>query len=276
MGREEYTTERLTAPIRLKSASSCLGGWVEADSDSVPWIADAYRRRVLAMPRSRFLLALPMLLSLLVLACGGSSPAEPAAADTPSATPIPTWTLVPPTVTSTPPPTATPLPNLSSGDAIIVGGVVRTRVEPTTQSKQAGSLADLSTVTIANQRTGRELAARCADLAELDAGVGFGVVPARRWLLRLWPHSSSSWLTASGRPWRRCRTVRRSGSTSNISTQTARAMVGQDAVFTAGISSGAGQFPTPARQLRDRAGRPVVRRAHDGLAGGLRRAPGHV
>src|SRR5690606_2171683 len=76
--------------------------------------------------------------------------------ETPSPTPIPTWTLVPATPTQTPLPTATPLPELSTGQAIIVGGDVRTRAEPSTQAEVVRELEDLSVITVVDRVQGED------------------------------------------------------------------------------------------------------------------------
>jgi lipoprotein-anchoring transpeptidase ErfK/SrfK len=145
-------------------------------------------------------------------------------------------------------PTSTPLPTLSAGDAIIVGGVVRTRVEPSTQSAQAGSIADLSTVTVVNR------------------------VQGENWLLgqQTWLSTTPGWATE----WFQLQDgsfvygpfvfILAEGEASplapvpegvekwidvDVSEQTARAMVGDQPVFTAPISSGEPRFPTPTGSL---------------------------
>ncbi len=198
------------------------------------------------MRRRRFLSLIPAgIFSAFILACtDNSEPPEPTATDTPTVTPIPTWTLVPATPTPTPLPTATPLPDLSPGSAIIVGGVVRTRVEPTTQSEQAGSIPDLSTVTITSRLQGEN------------------------WLLgdQTWLSTTPSWaaewfqLSDGSYIYGPFVFILADGETSplepvadgvekwidvNLSTQTARAMVGDQPRFTAAVSSGGPDFPTP-------------------------------
>ena len=197
------------------------------------------------MPRLLLLCPLPLVVVLaLSLACSGSDQPAPAATETASATPVPTWTLVPPTVTATPPPTATPLPELSAGNAIIVGGVVRTRVEPSTQAEQAGSLADLEQVTIANRVQGENwllgqqtwlstTPAWATEWFQLEDGsyvygpFVFILGEGERSPLAPVPEGLEKWIDV------------------DISEQTARAMVGEDTVFTAPISSGEARFPTP-------------------------------
>jgi lipoprotein-anchoring transpeptidase ErfK/SrfK len=166
----------------------------------------------------------------------------------PSATPIPTWTLVPPTATATPLPTATPPPELSSGSAIIVGGAVRTRVEPATTSEQAGELQDLDTVTIVNRVQGENWLLGEQDWVsttppwasewfQLEDGSyvygPFVFVLGEGEISPLAPAAGGveKWIDV------------------DISEQTARAMVGEDVRFTAAISSGEAQFPTPQGSL---------------------------
>jgi lipoprotein-anchoring transpeptidase ErfK/SrfK len=187
--------------------------------------------------------------SMFLVACSGeSTPAAPAATETPSPSPIPTWTLVPPTPSATPPATATPLPDLSAGDAVIAGGVVYTRAEPSTQSAQVGSIAELAPVRVANR------------------------VQGENWLLgqQTWLSTTPAWATE----WFQLEDgsyvygpfvfILREGETSplapvpegaekwidvDVSEQTARAMVGDQAVFTAPISSGEPRFATPMGSL---------------------------
>lgn len=207
------------------------------------------RRRILkglSMPRRLrlFPLLLPLLVVPFVIGCGSSAPPAPTSTGTPSPTPIPTWTLVPPTVTPTPLPTATPLPNLAPGDAIVVGGVVRTRAQPTTSSSQVGTLSDLQQVTIVKR------------------------VQGENWLLgdQKWLSTTPSWasewfqLSDGSYVYGPFVFILADGETSplapvpagdekwidvNLTTQTASAMVGNHAVFTAAVSSGDPQFPTP-------------------------------
>ena len=203
------------------------------------------------MPRLWSLLLLPLLvLSAGVFACSdnASTPPEPTATEVPSATPIPTWTLVPPTATATPLPTATPPPELSSGSAIIVGGAVRTRVEPATTSGQAGELQDLDTVTIVDRVQGENWLLGEQDWVsttppwasewfQLEDGsyvygpfvfvLGEGEISP----LAPAPGGVEKWIDV------------------DISEQTARAMVGDEVRFTAAISSGEAQFPTPQGSL---------------------------
>src|SRR5690606_26902096 len=140
-------------------------------------------------------------------------------------------------------------PELLPGDAIIVGGVVRTRVEPSTQSEQAGSLADLERVTIVERVQGENwlLGSQtwlsstppwASEWFKLDNGtyvygpfvfiLGEGEVSP----LAPVPEGVEKWIDV------------------DISEQVARAMVGDQAVFTAPISSGEPRFPTPMGSMR--------------------------
>lgn len=202
------------------------------------------------MPRFRLLTLLPpVLLSTLLLACSDPGPPPtPTATETATQTPIPTWTLVPPTPTGTPLPTPTPLPSLSAGDALIVGGVVRTRVEPSTLAEQAGSLSDLDTVTVVNRVQGENWL-----LGEQD------------WLTTT-PGWASEWfqLADGSYVYGPFIFILGEGETSplapvpegvekwidvDISEQTAKAMVGDEVRFEAKISSGEAKFPTPQGSL---------------------------
>jgi lipoprotein-anchoring transpeptidase ErfK/SrfK len=121
---------------------------------------------------------------------------------------------------------------------------VRTRVEPSTQAEQAGSIADLTTVTLGQR------------------------VEGENWLLgtQTWLTSTPSWaaewfqLNDGSYVYGPFVFVLADGETSplapvpegvekwidvNLTTQTARAMVGDEARFTAAVSSGDPQFPTP-------------------------------
>lgn len=197
------------------------------------------------MPRLRFLAFVPpLLLSVLFLACSNPAPSEPTPTETPSPTPIPTWTLVPPTATPTPLPTATPLPDLSVGEAIIVGGVVRTRVEPTTQSEQAGEIGDLETVTVANRVQGENWLLGRQDWVTTTPGWasewfqledGSYVYGSFIFILREGEISPLASIPEGVEKWIDV----------DISEQTAKAMVGDEVRFTAPISSGEAQFPTP-------------------------------
>src|SRR5262245_54131220 len=93
-------------------------------------------------------------LALFAAACGlsGGPTATPTATlvpDTP--TPRPTAT---PRPSPTPPPSPTPVPQLKAGDAIVVGGELRTRSAPTSQSAEAGTLANLAAVEIKKRVAG--------------------------------------------------------------------------------------------------------------------------
>ena len=86
----------------------------------------------------RSVLWLPLALSLAACSTGSSTP--------PTATPAPSDTPAPPTATAFP--TFTPTPVISEGQAIVVGGDLRVRSAPTTQSEVIGTLKDRAPVTI--------------------------------------------------------------------------------------------------------------------------------
>jgi lipoprotein-anchoring transpeptidase ErfK/SrfK len=178
------------------------------------------------------------------LACAVSTP-PPAPTATATAVPTPE----PPTPTSTPPPTQTPVPSptptpeLQPGQAIIVGGEVRTRSEPTSRSPQAGFRRDLEVVETVGLVTGENW-----------------LVGSQTWVSVV-PDWTDEWfeLADSSYVYGAFVFVLLEGEVSpladpgdrekwidvDISEQVARAMVGEEAVFTAAISSGAKPFETP-------------------------------
>lgn len=192
-------------------------------------------RRVLG-----FALLLAALLPNLVLAQACYfGPAEP----TPTPTPIPTDipTPVPPTLT--PEASPTPVPQLQAGEAIVVGGEVRTRPEPSTHNVPVGTLSDQEPVRVA------------------------AVVQGENWLVgeQTWvatsPPWASEWLRLEDGSYVYGAFVFRlqEGETSplldfggeekwidvSLSQQTARAMVGDQPVHVAGVTTGAPGFETP-------------------------------
>jgi lipoprotein-anchoring transpeptidase ErfK/SrfK len=181
----------------------------------------------------------------LTLACGafsaGSEPTATATAVPPTATPTATLTPAP---TATREPSPTPVPQLQPGDAIIVGGTVRKRSEPSSRSSQLGLLGDQEKVEIAATVQGENW-----------------LVGAQTWVLSV-PPWASEWLQLADGSfvYGAFVFVLRDGETSpiapvpegvekwidvDLSEQEARAMIGGEAVFVAPISSGAPPFPTP-------------------------------
>lgn len=167
-------------------------------------------------------------------ASGGAAPtpAPPTPTDTPLIIPSPTAL-----------PTSTPTPQLGAYSAIVVGGDLRTRGAPSTQGPVVSTLKDEQPVQIA------------------------AVVQGENWLVgtQTWVSTSPEW----ARTWFKLADgtyvyapfifVLAPGETSplidpggaekwidvNVTTQTASAMIGGRAVFTAPVSSGQAAFPSP-------------------------------
>jgi lipoprotein-anchoring transpeptidase ErfK/SrfK len=121
---------------------------------------------------------------------------------------------------------------------------VRTRVEPSTQAEQAGSIADLTTVTLGQRVEGENwllgtqtwltsTPSWAAEWFQLNDGsyvygpFVFVLADGETSPLAPVPEGAEKWIDV------------------NLTTQTARAMVGDEARFTAAVSSGDPQFPTP-------------------------------
>ena len=187
-------------------------------------------------------LALPLATLIVNLGLGQAcylGPAHPTSTPTPVPTQIPT--PVPPTLT--PEPSLTPVPQLQAGSAIVVGGEVRTRPDPSTRNIPIGALPDQEPVRIA------------------------AVVQGENWLVgeQTWvsvsPPWASEWLQIEDGSYVYGAFVfqLREGEASplldfggeekwidvNLSEQTARAMVGERAVHVAAATSGAPGFETP-------------------------------
>ena len=182
------------------------------------------------------LLALGLALGGIGASCGGGTASETATLE-PSATPTP----APPT--QTPFPTFTPTPVLSPGNAIVVGGDLRVRNGPSSRAEEVKTLKDREPVII-------------------DAAV-----EGENWLVgtQTWVPSVPGWT----RTWFRLTDgtfvyaafvfVLQPGEESpltealgqekwvdvNVSTQTATAMIGDRAIYVAGVSTGSPQFPSP-------------------------------
>ena len=174
---------------------------------------------------------------LLAAGCAGDS--------TPEATPVPT---APPTATAAPPtptpfPTFTPTPELGAGQAIVVGGDLRVRSAPTTASEQLGELEDATFITIDSAVQGENWLVgtqtwvptippwtttwyRLTDGTFVYAGFVFILQPGEASPLADYG-AEEKWIDV------------------NVSTQTASAMVGDRAVYTAPVSTGSPEFPTP-------------------------------
>jgi len=162
---------------------------------------------------------------------------------TPTPTMVPTQIPTPAPPTLTPEPSLTPAPQLQAGSAIVVGGEVRTRPEPSTRNIPIGSLPDQEPVRIA------------------------AVVQGENWLVgeQTWvstsPPWASEWLQLEDSSYVYGAFVFQllEGETSplldfggeekwidvNLSEQTVRAMVGERAVHVAAATTGAPGFETP-------------------------------
>jgi hypothetical protein len=201
------------------------------------------RRRALPLPstmRRRLarlaLLAWPVLAVAAGAACRGGDA-------TPTPTPVPssTATLIPPS--ATPFPTFTPTPTLGAGNAIVVGGELRTRGAPDTRGPVVATLRDLQPVQIDGSAQGEDW-----------------LVGAQTWVPSP-PPWTRTWyrLTDGTFVYEAFVFVLQPGETSplvdpggeekwidvNVTAQTASAMVGDRAIFTARVSSGSPQFPSP-------------------------------
>lgn len=161
----------------------------------------------------------------------------------PTATPTPTPTRTPAPATSTPAPAATATPQITVGAAIVVGGDVRVRKAPTTQSEELATLPDLAPVTIAQAVRGENWLVgtqrwvpsvpdwtttwyQLADGTYIYAAFLFILQPGELSPLTD-PAGAEKWIDV------------------NVSTQTASAMIGDRAIYTAPVSSGSPQFPSP-------------------------------
>ena len=166
-------------------------------------------------------------------------PAHP----TPTPTPVPTDvpTPVPPTVA--PEPSPTPVPQLQAGSAIVVGGEVRTRPEPSTRNVPIGTLADQEPVRIVALVQGEnwlvgeqtwvsESPPWASEWLQLDDGsYVYGA-----FVFQLLEGETSPLLDFGGEEkWIDI----------NLSEQTVRAMVGEQVVHVAAASTGAPGFETP-------------------------------
>ena len=185
--------------------------------------------------RTRSLALLAVALVMTAACSGGSSgpPTEPPASSTasprrPSATAFPTFT---------------PTPTLLAGSEIVVGGDLRTRAAPTTQSAVVTTLHDLQTVQIARAVQGENW-----------------LVGTQTWLSTI-PGWTSTWYQLQDNSYVYAAFVflLQPGEVSpladahgqekwvdvNLTTQTATAMIGGQAVYTGLVSTGAPDFPSP-------------------------------
>ena len=184
----------------------------------------------------RLLPIIAMCLTAATVACSSSDPS-------PTTTPTSTETHTPGPPTATSFPTFTPTPEVTANRAVVVGGDLRVRKEPSTKSEELGKLMDHETVII--------------DTA----------VPGENWLVgsQTWVTTAPDWTTT----WFRLTDgsyvyaafifILQDGEANplldaagqekwidvNVTAQEARAMVGNTPVFTARVSTGSPQFPSP-------------------------------
>lgn len=177
------------------------------------------------------------MLALLAAACSTASAPEitmtPGASDTPSPGPP----------TRTPFPTFTATPALGAGTQIVVGGDLRVRSGPSTRDKEVKTIKDLAPV-------------------QIDAAV-----QGENWLVgsQTWVTSVPDWTTTWFRltdgtyvyaafvfilqPGEASPLANYGGAEKwvdvDVTTQTATAMAGDRAVYTAPVSTGSAQFPSP-------------------------------
>jgi lipoprotein-anchoring transpeptidase ErfK/SrfK len=174
-------------------------------------------------------------------------------------TPLPSETSTRSAPTLTPVPTLTPIPELGPGAAIVVGGDLRVRSAPNTQSEIVGTLKDLQPVTIAEAVQGENV-----------------LVGAQTWVSSP-PPWTRTWyrLTDGTFVYSAFIFILQPGETSpltdgggaerwidvNVTTQTASAMIGDRAVYTAAVSTGSPQFPSPlgSHRIEDDGRLPVER-----------------
>jgi lipoprotein-anchoring transpeptidase ErfK/SrfK len=194
-------------------------------------------------------------LALLAAACDGATDESPLRTPKAEPTSLPALVITrpPPTPTQTPAPTITPLPSptptatppaLVANDAIVIGGEVRTRTQPSTTSEQAGTLPDKAKVQIAQRVQGENWLVgtqtwsmvvpswarewfKLSDGSFVYGAFVFILQPGEVSPTAPVPQGVEKWVDV------------------DIARQTARAMVGDKAVFTAPISSGAPPFDTP-------------------------------
>jgi lipoprotein-anchoring transpeptidase ErfK/SrfK len=188
------------------------------------------------MTRHRIASTTCAVLAIMLIACSaGGSGATP--------TPEPSATNSPAPATSTPAPPPTSTPEINVGAAVVVGGDVRVRAAPTTQSEAVATLADLTPVTIARAVQGENWLVggqtwvptvpdwtttwyELSDGTYIYAAFLFVLQPGQASPLTD-PNGAEKWVDV------------------NVTTQTASAMIGDTAIYTAPVSSGSPQFPSP-------------------------------
>jgi lipoprotein-anchoring transpeptidase ErfK/SrfK len=183
--------------------------------------------------------ALTVALLVLALAAAACSPGGAA----PTATPGASQTATAAPATKTPFPTFTPTPVLGAGNAIVVGGDLRVRATPSTQAPVVKTLNDRTPVTLDGAVEGENW-----------------LVGAQTWLTTI-PDWTRTWYRLTDgsfvyaafvfilQPGEQSPLVDARGQEKwvdvNVTAQTAAAMVGGQAVYTAAVSTGSPQFPSP-------------------------------
>jgi lipoprotein-anchoring transpeptidase ErfK/SrfK len=191
-------------------------------------------------------------------ACSGD------AAPSPTATPLPSETAAPPTATALP--TFTPTPVVSPGQAIVVGGDLRVRSAPDTQSQVVKTLEDRSSITIAEAVQGENWlvgtqtwVASPPDWTRTWFRLDDGTFVYAAFVFILQPNEESPLTDSLGAE--RWIDV-------NVTNQTASAMIGDRPIYTAPVSTGSPSFPSPLGSHRiEPDGRLAVERMTAAQAG---------
>jgi lipoprotein-anchoring transpeptidase ErfK/SrfK len=181
--------------------------------------------------------------AIALVACASPAGAPTADELTSAAATAATTATPPPAPTKSPFPTFTPTPALTAGSQIVVGGELRARSAPNTQAPVVRTLPDLAPVQIDTAVQGENV-----------------VVGGQRWLSS-YPSWGPTWfrLTDGTFVYSAFIFMLQPGEASplldpqgkekwvdvNVSTQRATAMVGDTPVYTALVSTGSPDFPTP-------------------------------
>lgn len=198
-------------------------------------------------------------LAALATACSGGGPS-------PTSTPSPSDTATFAPATATQFPTFTPTPVLGAGTQIVVGGDLRVRSAPSTSAPPLKTLKDMTPI-------------------QIDAAVqGENVLVGAQTWVPVAPDWTRTWfrLTDGTFVYSAFVFIQQPGEESpladakgqerwvdvNVTTQTATAMIGARAVYTAPVSTGAPDFPSPLGSHRiEKDGRLAVERMTASQAG---------
>lgn len=209
-----------------------------------------------------------ILATLATCALSALAPACTSGGPSPTATPSPSETATFAPLPATAFPTFTPTPTLGAGSEIVVGGDLRVRSAPSTAAPPVKTLKDMTHV-------------------QIDAAVeGENVlVGAQTWVPAV-PDWTRTWfrLTDGTFVYSAFVFIQQPGEESpladargqerwidvNVTTQTATAMIGARAIYTAPVSTGAPDFPSPLGSHRiEKDGRLAVERMTASQAGYL-------